>query len=648
MRESFAVTHEMTNMFSPARIGALDLKNRVVMLPMGTRCADAEGFVTDRMLDYYEERAKGGVGLIVVEISCVDAPVGKLFPNMLVIDHDKYIPGLSRLAHVIKKHGARAAIQIAHAGNATRSELTGAQPVAPSPVKRRGLHDAPRELTVQEIQALVRRFADGAERARRAGFDGVEIHGAHSYLVAQFLSAAWNKRHDEYGGSLANRTRFLAEVIGAIRQRIGSEFPLWCRLNGEEEGEDGGTTLEEARATAQALQGTVDAISVSATASGAAMFMKCSPLVPGALLPLARSIKQAVRIPVIGAGRLDFAAGTAALRDHSIDLVGVGRAFICQPDFPAKWAAGRPEDVRPCITCYNCFSELDPLTCSVNPLAGRERELLTSPAPQPKKIVVVGGGPAGMQSACVASSMGHHVVLFERRAWLGGQLPVALVPPEKKQHLEQLTRYLISQVHKLAIEVRLGVEADKALIQRERPDLVVVATGIVPFFPDIPGVAGDNVVHALDVLDGARETGAKVVVIGGDLVGCETADFLAERGRAVVITRRGPTMAAHMHPALRRSLMNRLKAHGVRMLANVRYEEITNHGLVISTESGRQLIAADTIVIAAGQKPNAKLHLSLKEEMGREAVVVAAGDCLRPAGIKEALEHGTRAVALAC
>lgn len=636
------------SLFSATRIGTLDLKNRVVMLPMGTRLADSEGFVTDETLEYYQERAKGGAGLIIVEITCVDAPVGKVFPRMLVIDDDKYIPGLARLANAIKKHGARAAIQIAHAGNATRSEMTGTQPVAPSAVKRQGLHDAPRELTAEEILILVERFAAAAERAQRAGFEGVEIHGAHSYLVAQFLSGAWNKRLDAYGGALANRRRFLEEIIGAIRQRVGSDFPLWCRINAEEEGEEGGTTLEEARMTAQAIQAHVDAISVSATAAGAAIFMKCSPLVPGALLPLARSIKQAIRIPVIGAGRLDSGAGAAALRERSIDLVGIGRAFICQPDFPAKLAAGQPEDVRPCISCYGCFSEMEPLTCSVNPMAGREGELVIPPTPQPKKIVVVGAGPTGMQAACVASSMGHHVVLFEKMAWLGGQLPAAMVPPEKKVHLEPLTRYLIAQVRKLPIEARLGVEADTSLIQRERPDLVIVATGIVPFIPDIPGVAGDNVVHALEVLAGARETGPNVVVLGGELVGCETADFLAERGRTVVITRRGPTMAANMHPALRRGLMNRLKARGVQMLTNVRYEAITGRGLMVSTESGRQLITADTVVIAAGQKPNARLLLSLNQALEQQAKVVAAGDCLRPAGIKEALDHGTRAVALEC
>lgn len=634
------------NLFSATTIGTLDLKNRVVMLPMGTRLADPEGFVTDEMLDYYQERAKGGAGLVVVEIACVDAPTGKAFPRMLVIDDDKYIPGLTRLANAIRKHGARAAIQIAHAGNATRSEITGTQPVAPSAIRRRGLHDAPRELTVEEIPILVERFAAAAGRAQRAGFEGVEIHGAHSYLVAQFLSGAWNRRLDAYGGTLANRRRFLEEVIGAIREKVGRDFPLWCRINAEEEGEEGGTTLEEARTTAQAIQEHVDAISVSATAAGAAIFMKCAPLTPGALLPLARSIKQAIHIPVIGAGRLDSGAGAAALRKRSIDLVGIGRAFICQPDFPAKLAAGQPEDVRPCISCYGCFSEMEPLTCSVNPMAGRERELLIQPASQPKKIVVVGGGPAGMQAACVAASMGHHVVLFEKMAWLGGQLPVALAPPEKEAHLKALTRYLTAQVRKLAVEVRLGVEADTFLIQRERPDLVIVAAGPVPFIPDIPGVAADNVVHALEVLSGMRETGPNVVVLGGEIVGCETADFLAERGKTVAITRRGPTMAANMHPALRRNLMNRLRARGVQMLTDVRYEAITGRGLMVSTESGRRLVAADTVVIAAGQMPNARLLLTLDEALNQQAKVVAAGDCLRPAGIREALDLGTRAVAL--
>lgn len=633
----------MRHAFSPGRIGRMDLNNRIVMLPMGTHYADDDGFVTERLLDFYEERAKGGVGLVIVEVSCVDSPVGKLLGHMMVIDDDKYLPGLTRLARVIRKHGARAAIQLGHAGNATRSKITGMQPVAPSPVKRWGLYEVPREMTTEDIRAAVHRFADAAERARRAGFDAVEIHAAHSYLVSQFLSSAWNQRQDQYGGSLANRTRFLLEIIAAIRERVGDDFPVWCRINGEEEGIEGGTTIEEAQAIARLVQGSVDAISVSATASGAAGFLKGSPETPGALLPLARRIKEAVDIPVIGAGRLTFEVGNAALKEQSIDFLGIGRALLCDPSLPSKWAAGQVDDVRPCIACLGCLSEADPLACAVNPLVGHERKSDVPAAREAQKVVVVGGGPAGMEAARVAASMGHRVTLFEKADELGGQLILASIPPEKREKIEPFTNYMVSQVRKSRIEVRLGVEADQALIEGEEPDVVILATGILPFLPEIRGIERRSVVQALDILSGAKEAGARVVVMGGELVGCETADFLAQRGRTVVITRRGPRFAAGMPLGTRRGLIDRLRANGVEMLANIRYEEITDEGLVISDASGSRLIEADTVVIAAGGRPNEKLYSALRQKHGG-AKVFSTGDCFEPGGIKEALEQVTRSM----
>lgn len=636
----------MLELFRPGRIGKLEIKNRIVMLPMGTRYADEEGFVTDRIIDYYEERARGGAGLIIVEISCVDSPVGKVIRNSLAIDEDKFIPGLAKLAAAIKKHGARAAIQVGHAGNAGRPEITGLLPVGPSPVKRKGLYVLPRELNTGEIQRLVLCFAMAAERAKQAGFDGVEIHGAHMYLVSQFLSAAWNKRDDIYGGNLENRVRFLKEIIASTREWVGEDFPVWCRINAEEEGIPGGTDLAEARLTAEMIQGSIDALSVSASGSGARAFIKTSPDLPGILLPLAGAIKKAVNIPVIAAGRITPEIGKEAIQKGMVDFIGWGRSLISDPELPLKLMEGNTDEIRPCIACLRCYFEAEPIACSVNACAGKEKELKIVPTDRPQKVFVVGGGPAGMEAARVAALRGHRVTLFEKGPQLGGQLLLAHLPPEKKKMIQPLTGYLTNQLRMLGIEVKLGKEVTRQLIDKEKPDSVILATGIIPFVPDIPGMDLAHVVKALDVLAGMEEVGERVVIIGGELVGCETADFLASKGKKVVLVRRGTRMAEKMQVGRRRSLLDRLIEQGVVMLTDVHYEKIVPEGVVITDKAGnRQLIEADSVVVAAGSRPNRNLLEQLDKKDG-DRKICSAGDCLDPRGIKEAIEEGYRAAFL--
>lgn len=629
-------------LFEPTQIGSMTIKNRLVMPPMATGFATEDGLVTQRHLDYYGDRAKGGAGLIIIEFVCVDFPLGKV-ARQLAIDHDRCIPGLRQLAQAIKEHGARAAIQLHHAGREARTKFTGLQPVAPSPVPAYRGADMPRELTVSDIAGIAMRYAETAERARKAGFDAVEIHGASGYLVAQFLSADANRRRDRYGGDIENRGRFLLEVISAIRDRVGREYPVWCRLNVREFGIPHGTTPEEARLTAQmAEQAGVDAIHISAWGRGLEADAPLKPT-PGYLLPFAEGMKKAVKVPVIAVGKIDPELGDTAIRQGKADLISIGRGFIADPELGTKAASGRLDDIVPCISCLRCAEEVvfkgNPLRCTVNPSVGNEPEHEIKPAPRARRVLVVGGGPAGLEAARVAAARGHHVTLCERENELGGQLVSAVVPPQKDR-LRGVLHYLRNQVKKAGVSVHLGEEATLALIDSLKPDAVVLASGVEPVVPDIPGLDEKKVVLAEDILAGKSRVGDRVLIIGGELVGCETADFLSERGKEITVTRRGARMAAEMMPILRHQLLTRLEEKGVRLLTGVKYERITERGLIITNKDGQQqLIEVDTIVLAAGSTPNAGLLEKLRAKVPE---IHLAGDCVQPRSLMEAIAEGNR------
>ncbi len=630
-------------LFQPGRIGTMEVRNRIVMPPMATGYASENGSVTDRLIAYYEERAKAGPGLIIVEISCIDAPVGRGLARQIGIDRDTFIPGLARLAAAIQRHGARAAIQLHHAGRQTSSRITGFKPVAPSPIPGRD-GEVPKELTTVEIKRLVGCFAEAAWRAKQAGFDGVEIHGAHGYLVSQFLSPLSNQRRDEYGGSLENRARFLVEVIRAIRDRVGGDYPVWCRLSAVEMNVEGGITLEETKVVARlAAEAGADAIHVSAHGVGAA---RRPPMAqqPGAFIEYAEAVKKAVSVPVIAVGRITPEVGEEALRRGRADFIAMGRQLLADPHTVEKIAAGRLEDIRPCLRCFYCLDSVgrrrgNGVACTVNPTLGREREWVLLPVGKAKKVVVVGGGPAGMQAAITAAQRGHKVILFEQADELGGQLILAAKPPFKDT-IETYRQYLIGQTNRLGIEVRLKQKFTADLLPELKPDAVVLATGVKPFIPDIPGIDRSNVLLAGQVLSGAA-TGERVAIIGGELVGCETALYLLDRGKQVTIMRRGPRLATRVNRSLREPMMERLRVKGATIFTGVEYEEVTGEGVAIKdSEGNRRLVEADTVVVATGASPNDELARSLK---GRVPRLMRVGDCVTPRGIREAVEEGYRA-----
>ncbi len=640
-----ATTAGWQKLFQPGRIGEMTLKNRIAMPPMGTNLASEDGQVTDRLLDYYEARARVGPGLVIVEATCIDAPVGRAVAYQLTIDDDRCLPGLSRLAEAIKRHGARAAIQLHHAGIDAKPAVTGQQAVGPSAVHMPTPgHEVARELSLNEIANLVDLFARAALRAKGAGFDAVEIHAAHSYLVAQFISAAWNKRQDIYGGELRDRARFLIEIIGAIKEAAGGDFPVWPRINAIEYDLEDGLSMEEGRQLARLIQEAgADAVHVSCFGWGLSA-LALLPEAAGALLPLAREVKRDTSLPVIAVGRIPPGLAERALEEGWADFMASGRALLADPEYVAKLAQGRLGDITPCIACYHCVDAVvfrnRAITCTVNAALGREGEYRITPAARPKRVLVVGGGPAGMEAARVAALRGHQVTLYEKGSKLGGQLNLAVVPPTKRERLEPFAHYLITQIEKLNIEVRLGKEVTAALVERLKPDAVVLACGINDFVPEIPGIDRANVLSYQDVLSGKAAVGSKVAVIGGELVGCETADFLAEQGKQVTMMRRGRRMATRVVLMALPGLLDRLHSKGVTMLTEVSYQEINDRGVVLTTREGeRRTIEADTVVLAAGARPKDELYRALE---GKVEELYLIGDAVEPRGILDAVADGAR------
>ena len=461
-------------LFSPFQLGELELKNRIVMPSMSTGLTTDEGYVSEKLLDYFEERARGGAGLIIVGYACVEYPRGNTSPHKISIDDDKFIPGLQLLAGIIKKNGARVAIQLNHAGGFALASETGLQSVGSSPVICRRYGDIPRELTITEIQDMVVRFTKGAERAVKAGFEAIEVHAATNYLINQFLSQATNKRTDAYGGNLKNRSRFLMEIVSSLKEVVGTDYPLWVKVNATEFGLPSGINLEDAKELVKMLQN-AGCCAINVSSEGRVYRFSKMNQPAGTDVPLAGAIKKVLKIPVIAMGRMTPDIAERTLQEGKADLVAVGRALLADPELPNKVASGRLDDIVPCLSCSVC-SGVPPQRCTVNANFGREREYRIKPTGKPKNIVVVGGGPAGMEAARVAALRGHNVTLYTEKTQLGGRLRMASKIPGHVRYAD-LTSYLANQVRKAGVKVELGKKVTVDLIDTIRPDAVIVATG---------------------------------------------------------------------------------------------------------------------------------------------------------------------------
>lgn len=641
-------------LFEHIYLGELKIKNRIVMPAMGTNFATEDGYVTEQLKCYYENRARGGVGLIIVEITCIQSPIGKVIPRQLCIDDNKFISGLRELSQIIQKHGAKVFLQLHHGGRSSSSRLTGFQPVAPSPIAMPG-GETPRELSLEEIEGIIDFFVIGACRAQEAGFDGVELHCTHNYLLAQFLSPASNKRHDIYGGNLKNRARLLCNIIAAIKNKTGTGFPVGVRLTGKEFETENGITLQESQQVAIWLQ-EAGAAAINISASSVARpihVMQWSvegeeiprpPMnhPPGYLISIAESIKKSVSIPVIAVGRINPQAAEQALRENRVDMVAIGRRLIADPELPHKAFSGRLEDIRPCIGCFECREKIlsgQQMDCVVNPALGKEQELTIRLADLKRRIVVVGGGAAGMEAARVAALRGHDVTLFDKGSILGGQLLFAAVPPHKGE-LKLLISYLTGQLNKLGVKVELGTEVTPELVLKLKSDTLIIGTGTERYVPGILGIEKSNAATAEDVLAGKSKIGNKVVIIGGGVTGLETAEFLAVHKKNVIVVEMLDTLAAGMEGVHKEYLLERLARLDVKVLTKTTAESLTDDGLVISTNGLRKkVIQVDTIVTATSPSPNQKLY---QELLGKISNIRLVGDCFKPRSIKEAIEDGFR------
>ncbi|TAK36494.1 MAG: FAD-dependent oxidoreductase [Chloroflexota bacterium] len=646
-------TMELARLFEPGRIGTMTVRNRIAMCPMVDNFGTIEGYVTETQVGYYEARAKGGAGLVTIGAAAIDFPRGKGLWRNLGVDHDKFLPGLTEVAGAIKQHGARAAIQIHHAGREAKRAITGVQPVAPSalmapptiwgaPYER----DMPHALTVAEIKEIVDQFADAVDRCKRAGFDGVEFHANSAYLIDQFLSAGSNKREDEYGGSLENRARFLVEILKATRAKVGREYPVWCRLTVREYGIDGGIRPEEAGQFARiAQEAGADAINTNIFVYGQSLkVLPPTAEPPGNLLRFAEPMKEAVSIPVIAIGRADPLLAEQTLRAGKADFIGIGRGLIADPEWPHKAAEGRVEDITPCISCLVCQDRVTkrgiPMECTVNPRVGHEREMELQPAVRRKTVLVVGGGPAGMKAATVAAARGHDVTLMEKDNQLGGAMVIGSIPPHKP-HLPLFTEHLGRQLKQTGVKVVLGKQVDAQTVESLKPDAVIVASGGSTKTPPIKGLEKAGVLFAQQVLPATDKVGERVCIIGGGDVGCEIAEYLVDNGRKVMIVEILPEVASGMAFALGPLMRARLEDKGVESYTGTRVEELQPGLVTVVTEAGeRKELSVDTIVLTTGTKPQDELSRLLD---GRVAEVHTAGDCSQAGTIRDAMESGYRA-----
>lgn len=651
------------HLFSPGSIGPVTLRNRTVMAAMGMSQSD-NGFVNTAVLNHYAERAKGGVGAIIVEVTCVDTPLGLNTKGMLVIDDDKYIPGMARLASVIHEGGAKAFLQISHTGRGARRAIIGAQPVGPSPVAMpysfmMGLaNETPRQLTIPEIHEIEEKYAQAALRAKKAGFDGVEIHSVGYYLGQQFLSSTANIRTDEYGGSRKNRIRFHLNIVKRIRELCGDDFALIVKLSVVEQGKDGGISIPDGIYYSKKLQQAgVDAIEVLAGkwSEESGKNEKPESAYPDCMaVPLCQVVKAGIflttgrpkTIPLIGGGRAqDPVKAEAALAKGKCDFIFIGHALLAQPDLVKLIEEGREDEVRPCIGCGHCINQQlqhgGRAICSANAVLARgDNDYTITPAPVKKKVAVIGAGVAGVEAARIAALRGHTVDIYDSSDEVGGMINLADKPPFK-EHFTLLKPYLERQLELKGVSVHLGKALTKEDVLALGADAVVCATGSKPVSLKIDGA--ERAVFAKDVLAGAA-TGKTAAVIGGGSTGCETAELLGKQGKAVTLVEVTDTLAGNTGKTARTILMGHLKGFGVKILTEHKALRITDSAVVCADKAGREItLPAETVVIAIGERPDASLYEQLKDELPE---VYNIGDSngggILPAAVYEGYTVGNR------
>ena len=638
-----------TKLFSPITIGTLTLKNRLVTTAMESCYCDDEGMITQRYIDYVAARAKGGWGMQTTELTSVSKN-GRAFYRCCELWDDKFIPGHKRMVDAVHANGGRICIQLAHGGRQTGFAVTGVQDVAPSalacPVRANTPEDKPRELSIDEIHEIIGDFARTALRAKQAGYDAIELHGAHGYLIQQFFSPFSNKRTDRYGGSLRNRARFALEVVASVRAVVGNDFPLIFRLSTSEL--MGGARLEigDTRALAIMLEDAgVNAINASVGSHSTTGY---TPNVPAAVphgynLDFTEEIKKVVSIPVFGNGRInDPYMAEAVLRSGKADVIAMGRASLTDPEFPNKVRAGRIDEIVSCVGCsQGCTGNIKrgstPIECLVNPILGHEGEYTFEPAVELKRVAVVGGGIAGCAAAIAARRRGHAVELFEKGDRLGGQFRLAAVPPTK-QELTTLIVWQENELKRLGIPVRYNTEFTEETARAEKYDAVILSTGATPIIPRIEGVNLPQVMTAAEVLGFTKDPGHRVAVVGGGQVGAETAAFLANQNRDVVVLEMRDKIPAEGEPGPAYYLRKDLDEHHVELIAQATVKKISADQILYEKDGQERTVTGlDNIVLAIGSRSYNPLKSKLQEIVAK---VVVAGDAEKAGKGLVAHAHG--------
>ncbi|KAA8996647.1 NAD(P)-binding protein [Affinibrenneria salicis] len=597
-------------LFQPKKINQCVIPNRLVVPAMVTDLCNSDGTATERYIAYHEEKAKGGWGLIITENYAINEnAMGCKYIGGLW--RDEQIAGHKALTDRIHQYDSKIFAQIYHAGRQTSHNVNGGvQPVAPSAIPCPALHEMPRELTIDEIQQLVGEFGDCARRVKQAGFDGVEIHAGHGYLIAEFLSSYANKRTDRYGGSLDGRIRFLQEIYQRVRSEVGDDYPVTIRLSADE-GFIGGRDISETRVLAQLFEEWgVDALHVTMGVYGDRN-KSCTvpPMYVGHAwaVSYAEELKKTVQMPIISVNRInDPRMADNVLATGKADFIAMGRGSLADPHLPNKAKSGDLASIRYCIGCMQgCIASLPrgvPFTCLVNPSLGREANLNYEPVREPKRVFIAGGGPAGLEAARVAALRGHHVTLFEKNGHLGGQFRSAAFPPGKGE-LATYTAWLTRELEKLHVDIRYHTALTKEIVAQSQPDSVIIATGGAPSIPPIKGIKQSHVVLAEDVLLGNVTTGQRVVIAGGGEVGGETAAHLAMQQKEVTIIEMRDRLLVELDGVSKLHLMGLLNEYDVKQYVNTKLCEIEEQRVVLENEQGRFALDADTVVIALGYRP---------------------------------------------
>jgi len=620
--------------FEPIKIGRVEIKNRIAMAPMGILgLINPDGSPGPRAIDYYLERARGGVGLIITSVFKVENEIDSMLPVFPLLSFGALSP-LTELAEAVHALGTKVFVQLtAGVGRVGTPRVLRGQPVSASAIPNYWQPDVScRELRTEEVEKFVASFGLAAQILAFAGIDGIELHGHEGYLLDQFTASIWNKRTDQYGGSLAGRLKFPVEVLREIKKRVGDDFPVTYRFGLKhyikglntaalpaEKYTEAGRDIEEGLQMARMLEEAgFDGLHVDAGCYDS-WYWAHPPTYQehGCMVEMAARVKKVVKVPVIAVGRLEIPElAEKVLEEGKADIVALGRGLLTDPFWVRKVAEGRPEKIRPCLGCHDgCLGRIfsgKPLSCTVNPAAGREKTYASQRAEEPKKVIVAGGGVAGLEAARTASLRGHRVILYEKAQVLGGCLVPGSVPPFKRD-LQDLLRWYESELRDCRVGIKLGNAATSDIIENEKADVVIIATGGKAIIPSVPGIAQENVATASEVLLGKKPAGEKVAVVGGGLVGCETAIWLAQQGKRITLVEMLPELMIRnpVPHANRMMVLDMLRFNRVEIMTGARLAEVTADGLLIETRSEKKDVKGDTIVLAIGLEPDEELYRAL-------------------------------------